>query len=77
MYVRSNAVRATRPDQPGRRQLTAMPAGEYLAIAHDYMEIDPWQDPEYLESLRRYASRLTIPEGGSQTLTLRLAAPER
>jgi hypothetical protein len=76
-YENSRSVRATRPDQQGRWQLKAMPAGDYLAIALDYMEIDAWQDPEYLESLRRHATRVSIPVGGSQTVTLRLTVPEK
>ena len=76
-YENARSVRATRPDQQGRWQLKAMPAGDYLAIALDYMEVDAWQDPEYLESLRRYATRLDIPDGGTQTATLKLVVPEK
>jgi hypothetical protein len=76
-YENARSVRATRPDQQGRWQLKALPAGDYLAIALDYMEVDAWQDPEYLESLRRSATRLTIPDGGSQTVTLKLVVPEK
>lgn len=75
-YENSRAVRATRPDQQGRWQLKAMPPGEYLALALDYMEVDAWQDPEYLESLRRYAERVTINEGGAHTLALKVVVPK-
>ena len=76
-YENARAIRATRPDQQGRWQLKTLPAGDYLAIALDYMEIDAWQDPEYLESLRRAATKVTIPDGGTQTVSLRVTVPER
>lgn len=75
-YENSRAVRATRPDQQGRWQLKAMPAGDYLAVALDYMEVDAWQDPEYLESLRRHAERVTISEGGAHSLALKVVIPK-
>jgi hypothetical protein len=75
-YENSRAIRATRPDQQGRWQLKAMPAGDYLAIALDYMEVDAWQDPEYLESLRRHAERVTISEGSAHSLTLKVVIPK-
>jgi hypothetical protein len=34
-----------------------------------------WNDPEYLESIRRLAQRLTLTDGGSQSLSLRLTTP--
>jgi hypothetical protein len=76
-YENARAVRATRPDQQGRWQIKTLPAGDYLGIALDYIEVDAWHDPEYLESLRRYATRITIPDGGTQTATLKLVVPEK
>jgi hypothetical protein len=75
-YENSRAVRATRPDQQGRWQLKGLPAGEYLAVALDYVENDAWQDPEYLESLRDRATRLRIVEGTSEAVALRLVTPK-
>ena len=71
----SRFVRAVRPDQKGQYQLRGLPAGEYLAVAVDYVPDGLWNDPEYLESLRRYAQTLTIAEGSSQSLSLKLANP--
>lgn len=76
-YENARAIRATRPDQQGRWQLKAMPAGEYLAVAMEYMEVDAWQDPEFLESLRRHGTKLAIADGGSQSVSLRVVVPER
>ena len=69
-------MRATRPDQQGRWQLKGLPAGDYLAVALDYMENDAWQDPEYLESLREKATKVTIVEGASEAVALRIVIPD-
>jgi protocatechuate 3,4-dioxygenase beta subunit len=76
-YENSRATRATRPDQQGRWQLKGLPAGEYLAVARDYIEVDAWQDPEFLEALRKEATRVTIAEGAARSVPLKVAAPER
>jgi hypothetical protein len=76
-FENSRSVRATRPDQQGRWQLKALPAGDYLAVALDYIEADAWQDPEYLESVRRYAQRVTIAEGGAEMVTLKVVVPKQ
>lgn len=76
-YENSRAIRATRPDQQGRWQLKTMPAGEYLAVALDYMEVNAWQDPEYLASLREAATRVTIREASPATLSLKVVVPKQ
>jgi hypothetical protein len=35
-----------------------------------------WTDPEFLESLRRYAQKLTVADASTQTLALKLVSPE-
>jgi hypothetical protein len=71
----SRFVRAERPDQQGVFEVKALPPGDYLAVALDYLEDNAWNDPEYLESLRTQADRFTLGDGGAHTLALRLAAP--
>ena len=68
-------VRAVRPDQQGRYEVKGLPPGEYLAVALDYVQDRMWNDPEYLESLRGYAHKVTIGDGESQTLSLKLVMP--
>jgi hypothetical protein len=70
----SRFVRAARPDQKGRYQIKGLPPGEYLALALDDVEEGAWNDPEYLESLRQRAQRLTLTAGEPQTLSLKLVA---
>ena len=71
-WENSRYVRAVRPDQQGHYEIKGLPAGEYLALAVDAVEDGMWNDPEYLESIRRYGQKVTISEGGSQSLTLTL-----
>ena len=68
-------VRAVRPDQQGRYEVKGLPPGEYLAVALDYVQDRMWNDPEYLESLRRSAEKVTLGDGESQTLALELVMP--
>lgn len=71
----SRFVRAARPDQQGQYEIRGLPAGDYLAIAVDYVEEGSWNDPDYLESLRRFAQRLTLNDGVAQTIALKLVMP--
>jgi hypothetical protein len=71
----SRFVRAVRPNQQGAWQVKGLPGGEYLAVAVDYVEDGMWNDPEYLESVRRYAQKVTLTDGMSQTLSLRIVKP--
>lgn len=76
-FDNSRAVRAARPDQKGDCELKGLPPGEYLAVAVDYVEEGLWYDPDYLESIRRYAQKLTVIEGQTQAVTARLVTPQQ
>ena len=71
----SRFVRSARPDQQGKFQIKGLPAGDYLAVAIDYVEDGMWNDPEYLESVRRYGEKVRLGESGSQTVALKLLSP--
>jgi hypothetical protein len=73
----SRAVRAARPDQQGRFQIKGLPMGEYLAIALDYVEAGLWNDPDFLESLRRDARNVTLSDANPQELSLKIVTPEK
>jgi protocatechuate 3,4-dioxygenase beta subunit len=76
-FENSKTIRATRPDQQGRWQAKGLPAGDYLAIALDYVEDGAWHDPEFLESLRRDAQKLTLADAGSETVALKVIVPKQ
>ena len=71
----SRFVRSARPDQEGKFQIRGLPPGEYLAVALEYVEEGMWNDPEYLDSIRRYGQKLALGDTDSQTLTLKLVTP--
>jgi hypothetical protein len=71
----SRYVRAVRPDQQGRYQIKGLPAGDYLAVAIDYVEEGMWNDPEYLESIRRYGQKVNVTDSGTHAIALKLATP--
>jgi hypothetical protein len=71
----SRWVRAVRPDQQGRYQIQGLPPGEYLAVAVDYVEDGLWNDPDYLDSIRRHAQRMTLADAESRSLTLKPVTP--
>jgi protocatechuate 3,4-dioxygenase beta subunit len=68
----SRWVTGTRPDQEGRFRVRNMPPGSYNIIAVDYVEAGSWADPELLERLKAGARRITLSEGGSEKLDLKL-----
>ena len=74
-FESSRSVKAARPDQQGHWRVRALPPGEYLAVALEYVEDMAWNDPEYLESLRQHGTKVTIGEGGAETVTLKLTIP--
>ena len=72
----SRFVRSARPDQQGTFQIKGLPPGDYLAVAMDYVEDGGWNDPEYLESIRRYGQRVRLGQSGTRTVALRLRSPQ-
>lgn len=68
----SRFVRVARSDQSGRFSITALPAGRYFAAALDFVEEGDEQDPLILEALRRTATMLTLADGETTSVDLRL-----
>jgi len=69
----SRWVRAVRPDQQGTYEIRGLPPGDYLAVAVEYVEDGLWNDPEYLDSLRQSANKLTLGDGQLQSIDLKPA----
>ena len=66
----SRFVKSARPDQEGKFVIRGLPPGQYLAIAIDYVEEGMWNDPEYLEQIRRDAQPIALAEGEGRSLSL-------
>lgn len=65
-------VWADRPDHKGSYRIAGIPPGAWLVAAVDFVEDGQWFDPNYLESLRPFATRITVDRGDDKTLNLEL-----
>jgi hypothetical protein len=65
---------ASRTDQNGQFKTSTLPPGNYYALALDGQEPGDWQDPDYLETLRRDATEFSLSEGETKTLNLKWLA---
>ena len=63
-----------RPDQEGRFKVRNLPAGDYYAIALDYVEQGAGTDPGFLEKIRDRATPFSMTDGGVRSLDLKLVA---
>ena len=62
-----------RPNQDGVYKVRNLPAGDYYAIALDYLEPGSGTDPEFLERIRTRATEFSLTDGQIRTLDLKLA----
>jgi Carboxypeptidase regulatory-like domain len=69
----SRFVRAGRPDQDGKFQIIGLPPGRYLAVALEYLEQGSEMDPDLLEQLKLKATSLSLDEGETRQLDLKLS----
>lgn len=66
---RSKVVRA---DENGRYDVKGLLPGRYMAVAMSEIDSDEWVDSEFLERLLPVATAVTIAEGETKTLELKL-----
>jgi hypothetical protein len=69
----SRYVRTARPNQDGRYTLLGMPPHDYLVIAVKDLEPGQFQDPEFLESVRPQALRVSLGENDTRVQDLKVA----
>jgi hypothetical protein len=67
-------IRQSQADQAGRFKVTGLPAGEYYAIAVDYIEAGEANDPELLDRVKDRATAFTLDDGGTKVLDLKLSS---
>lgn len=68
----SRYIRPIRPNQDGRFSLKGLPPGEYLVVALEYLEPGEEGDPEQLERWRPHATSVTLKDGESKQVDLRV-----
>lgn len=68
----SRFIQAVRPDKDGIYTIRGLPPGEYLLRAVDDVDQGEWYDPELLATLRTGATRVTLQEGDTKSLDLKL-----
>ena len=69
----SRFIRSARPDQPGMFKIGALPPDtRYLAVAVDYLEEGEANDPEFLTEMKARASTLSLGDGESKAVDLKL-----
>jgi hypothetical protein len=72
MWLNSRRFRSMRVEPTGVFKISPLPAGSYYIVAIPDEVSGDWQDPSFLDALSRGATQLTIGEGESKTLDLRL-----
>ena len=75
--MRARSIEAARPDQQGRFSIVGLPAGQYLAIAVDYLEEGEERDPDLLKEWARLATSFTLGDGETRTVNLLVTPSSR
>ena len=69
----SRFIESARPDQRGQFKIRGLPPGKYVAVAVEYVEPGDERDPDLLADWRRHGTSLTLSEGETRTLNLKLS----
>lgn len=69
---RSRFIESARPDQHGQFKIRGLPPGKYMAIAVEYLEPGDERDPDLLAGWRKHGTPLTLSDGETRTLELKL-----
>ena len=73
-FPQSRQIVTSRTDAAGAYKLSAVPPGDYLAIAVDDVEQGEWFDPAFLDQIRGRATKVKIDEGDQRTQDLKVAS---
>jgi hypothetical protein len=73
----SRFVTTARPDQNGQFKIEKLPPANYLAAALEYLDEGDAADPDFLGSLRDAATKFSLVEGETKSLSLKLAKVDR
>jgi hypothetical protein len=65
-------IRSTGTGKNGEFTFASVPPGEYYAVAVTDESANDWQDAGFMQTLTRFATRVTIDEGEHKKLDLRM-----
>ena len=65
-------IAMVRPDDQGRFRFRTLRPGNYYVVAVDHVETGEWMDPAFMESMHARSAHITVNEGDTQTLDLKL-----
>jgi hypothetical protein len=69
----SRFIQVGRPDANSQFRIRGLPPGDYMIVALDDVENGEWFDPAFLDNARRSAIRVSLSDGDTKTLELKLA----
>lgn len=69
----TRAIQAVKPDETGTYSLRNLPSGNYLVIALTDVDEDSWYDPSVLEGWRNAATSVSVTDGETKSLSLKIA----
>ncbi len=75
MWLNPRRFRSVRVEPTGVYKISPLPAGTYFVVAVPDELTGDWQDLSFLDALSRGASAVSIGEGESKTLDLRIREP--
>jgi hypothetical protein len=70
--VRPRRLQQATADTSGGFTLNNLPAGDYFVAAIPIARSELWRDPKFLDQLTRSATRITLTQGESRTIDLRM-----
>jgi hypothetical protein len=73
----SRFIKAARPDQSGRYQMSALPGEDYLMIALQGLEDGQAGDPDFLASIKDQGTKFSISDGETKVVDVKLTDKSR
>jgi hypothetical protein len=64
-----------RPDDQGRFSFKTLRPGNYYIVAVEHVQTGEWMDPGFMEAVHTRATRVSLNEGDTQVLDLKLVQP--
>jgi hypothetical protein len=70
-FPQARQIMTVRTDRTGAYKIVSIPAGDYLVVAVDDVELGEWFDPAFLDQIRAHATKVRIEEGNQHVQDLK------